>query len=414
MQLLRLSATKEYILHPAAVWDGIGNTLLRDRAVYIKGGRISAIVNSNAATLNVAADSPGSPSRPPAETIPLPGITLMPGLIDCHIHLSMHGRDLLQVIREWDERPQATAIQAQHALFDYLQHGIVAVRDGSDKKNIGLTAKKKVSAGNWPGPVVIATGQAIYKKGKYGAFLGPGISDIKEVTPAIRQLAANGVDQLKVVVSGLVSFKKFGVVGPPQFSLEELTHIVHTGHNHGLKIMAHASSQTAVELAIAAGVDSVEHGYFMSDRCLARMAEQGTAWVPTVAPLGNLLKNNHVPYPGADPEVIKHTVELQLQQLAKAAAAGVLLGIGTDAGANMVPHAASYIDELSFFQAAGLNQVAILRAATQNAAVIIGTDGFMGTVEQGKKPYLIGVKGNPLHSLTGLEAPVFVCLPSDD
>lgn len=413
MQLLKISDKKEYRLYPDAIWDGTGNSLLTNRAIHIKNGRISQISDLTA-ELNL----PNLQSQhltdcsEQAEIIRLPGVTLLPGFIDCHMHLAMDGRDLLQTIKEWDDCPAATETRVQDELATYLRNGVLAIRDGGDKKSIGLTAKKSAAAGRLTGPLIIATGQAIYRKDKYGAFLGPGIRDMQEVQPAVQQLAEAGVDQLKVVVSGLVSFKKFGVVGAPQFSVNELTHIVKAGHAHGLRVMAHASSQAAVEIAVAAGVDSVEHGYFLSDDSIKKMAVQGTAWVPTLAPLGNLIKENYLPYPGADLNVIKRTLELQQRQLAKAAAAGVMLGIGTDAGANMVPHGTSYFDELTFFHEAGLALGAILRAATGQAARITGLADIMGTVEPGKKPYLIGVKGSPLTSPESLKNPAIVCLPA--
>ncbi len=399
MRLIRLSNHKEYLLFPDAIWDGAGDTLLRNRAVHIKDGLICRMVNLSDVN-----------NLKQAENVTLPELTLLPGLIDCHIHLSMDSRDLQQAIREWSEQPEVTAARIREELDAYLACGIVAVRDGGDINNFGLTAKKNVSSGDWPGPKVIATGQAIYRKEKYGAFLGPGISSLDEVEPAVRQLAENGVDQLKVVVSGLVSFKKFGVVGAPQFNLRELTEIVDIGHAHGLKVMAHASSDTAVELAAASRVDSVEHGYFVSDRTIALMAEKGTAWVPTFAPLGNLVKHGHIPYPGANLDIIKSTHELQLIQVAKAAENGVLLGIGTDAGANMVFHGSSYFDELNYFHEAGISLPAILRASTVNAAKITGLDGILGTVKPGRQPSLVGVHGNPLENLSSLRSPAVVIL----
>ncbi|MFZ5639365.1 MAG: amidohydrolase family protein [Bacillota bacterium] len=401
MQQLRITTDKKYLICPDAIWDGKGSNLNQGHAVYIKNGRISQITEP--------ADAQAIPH---AEIIRLPGITLLPGLIDCHIHLAMDGLDLRQVTKEWDERPDYTEMRVRDELAAYLQCGIVAVRDGGDKNNIGLTAKKTTAAGSRPGPRVTATGQAVYRNGRYGAFLGPGISDIKETAGVVRKLAADGADQLKVVVSGLVSFKNFGIVGAPQFTVKELAWIVETSHACGLKVMAHASSRDAVEIAVSAGVDSVEHGYFLSDHSIEEMARRGTAWVPTLAPLGNLLKNNCVPYTGADLDVIKRTLEIQQRQLVKAAAAGVLLGIGTDAGANMVPHGASYFDELNFYRDAGVDQLKILQAATRDGAKITGLDHVMGTIEPGREPYLIGVKGKPLDSPAPLGDPVFICLPA--
>lgn len=141
--------------------------------------------------------------------------------------------------------------------------------------------------GRIDGPEILSCGQAIYKKGRYGSFLGPGVSSLDEARQMIDSMCEQGVDWIKILVSGIVSFKEFGNVGFVQFSQTEINCLVDYAHSLGVPVMAHASSDEAVVLALNAGVDSVEHGYFLSTGSLKVMAERNIPWVPTVAPVAN-------------------------------------------------------------------------------------------------------------------------------
>ena len=401
MKLLSISQEKDYLLVPNMIWDAISPEVY-DAAVVIRRGLINRIIPLCALREEAMANM---------EIVHLPGLTLMPGLVDCHVHFSMDGENLPKAITNWDQQPDLVTQKSRQAAMDYLSAGVLAVRDGGDKKNIGLSLRNSIIKGLLPGPLVIATGRAIFRNGRYGAFLGPGVDNLEEALAQLELFRDEGIDQLKVVISGLVSFKEFGTVGPVQFSVTELQAIVDRAHFLGLKVMAHASSAPAVETAVKAGVDSVEHGYFVQSSELEQMARNGTAWVPTLAPLGNLIHLNHLPYEGADLNVIRRTFEIQLARVKEAYDLGITLGVGTDAGANHVPHGSSYMDELNYYAAAGLDHKAILHIATAQSACIIGRERELGTVSEGKKPFLIGVHGNPLESINKLKNPEMVILP---
>lgn len=403
MKLIRISPERDYLLMPDLIWDGVSDGLTGGLAVYISRGIISRLIPVGTLCENTLDN---------LELVNLKGLTLMPGLVDCHVHLAMNGVNLFQAIDDWEKRPGSVIEKAFHAAWDYLANGVLAVRDGSDKINIGLQVRDAIRNEETPGPAVVACGRAVYKKGMYGSFLGPGVRSVRDAPEQVEVLHAEGIDQLKVVVSGLVSFKEFGVVGPVQFTTPDLRAIIDKAHGLGLKVMAHASSGQAVATAVRAGVDSVEHGYFMASAQLALMAAAGTAWVPTLAPLGNLIFRNHLPYEGADMDVIRKSFDLQLARVAEAHARGVLLGIGTDAGANHVEHGFSYHDELRYFSMAGLDNLAVLRLAAGNSADIIGKGHEMGGICPGKKPYLIAVPGDPLKSLDVLRKPELAVIPS--
>jgi len=332
-------------------------------------------------------------------------------LVDCHVHFSMNCLNLSQAIDNWHNNPTVVMDLARQAAADYLANGVLAVRDGGDKMNIGLEVKNRINRSDFPGSVITATGQAIFRKGKYGDFLGPGADSLEDALVQAELFRGTGIDQLKVIISGLVSFKDYGMVGPLQFSTAELTEIVNKAHGMGLKVMTHASSAKAVETAVLAGVDSVEHGYFVETAQLELMAKKDTAWIPTLAPLGNLVTNGQIPYPGAASDVIKKSFELQLCRLREASRLGVNLGIGTDAGANQVPHGFSYHQELQYYSMAGLDRAEILKLATKVSAKIIGREKTLGSIGPGKSPFLIALSGNPFKSLSHLKSPNTVIIP---
>jgi len=402
MPLIRLNDKQETLLLPEAILDVGQGRLLTGRAVLVRQGRIASL--PEASDLQALAEVSG------VETVLLPGITLLPGLIDCHVHFALDGIDFRQALQRWDQPAELERYLCRRAA-EFLDAGVVAVRDGSDGAEIGWTTKKRIEAGDFPGPLVTATGFAIRRQGLYGTFLGPGIREITEGRQQIRQLAARGLDQIKIVVSGIVSFQEFGQVGPPHFDVPELTQLVEEAHGLGLKVMAHASSDLAVRTAALAGVDSVEHGYFLSQETLSIMAAKQVAWIPTLIPLAALQE-------GAwrqtrtlqEIAVLSKTVSLHQEMIGHAMLLGVTLGAGTDAGAIGVPAGTSLVREMELLREAGLSPGDCLRAATCQAAEVIGRPE-LGIIAPGMDCRLVGVSGNPLEDLAVLRDPVCLVLP---
>jgi imidazolonepropionase-like amidohydrolase len=268
----------------------------------------------------------------------------------------------------------------------------------------GLRLRRLLAAEGVGGPGIVAVGQAIFKKGDYGSFLGPGCSSRKEILAFLHRLAAAGVDQGKILLSGIVCFQDYGRVGSSSWTLEEAKTVVQEGHRLGLRMMAHASSAEAVALALQAGVDSIEHGYFITGEQLREMGSRKIAWIPTIIPVAVQVRNPLIRcHPPGRRAIISRIYREQMAKLSLALHEGVPLGLGTDAGASGVRHGESLLEEMLLYSRAGLTNRAILQAATATNACILGINDGRGILEAGREPCLIGVAGNPLSSLEALK-----------
>lgn len=329
------------------------------------------------------------------------GLTLVPGLIDAHVHLALDGGRSLKAPSPGDAKrglsPVASVAIPGH-LDACVKGGIAAVRDGGDRRALNLVIKKMVDRGLMEGPRVISTGQALRKAGSYGSFLGGGYLHKADIPAAVDRLVASGVDQIKVLVSGIVSFQEFGKVGLPALPPGELGCLVSCAHERGKKVMAHASSVGAVDCAIEAGVDTIEHGYFLNRDSLERMALQQIAWVPTIVPVAVQLRE---PLKGRrsneEMEIIKRVCQDQMGKLAVAQQMGVPIGMGTDAGTAGVGHGTGLLEEMMLYLQAGLSPRIILRAATSTNAAILGLAENLGSIGVNKEARFLAVGGDPLH-----------------
>ncbi len=300
---------------------------------------------------------------------------LVPAFVDCHLHLALDG---VGGFRSFSAPP------SPQQLFTRLQAlataGVLAVRDGGDQYGSAFTARKLIAYNNpemGPLPQIVATGPALFRRGHYGAKLGgDGLNEPKELEYELQRRKYGGAEQLKVILSGLVSLQEFGKVGPLQFNLTELQSIVRFANTLDLPVMVHASSDAAVRLAVQAGVHSVEHGYFVEEETLKLMAEKGVAWVPTLAPLATL----NIP-------VADRIVEGHLNMLERARTLRVTVCLGTDSGAPGVSWSGGYWLELALLARAGFTPPELLTLAAVSGAFLLGLERELGHITVGKPPY---------------------------
>ena len=401
MNVMYFEKDKNYKIHAGRIINSDGSCVAGrapGSTLYVAQSRLAAITQRN----EVYRFS--RPDRTAVE-VDLAGLTIVPPLIDCHVHLALDGIDFTAALKRWDN-PAELDHTIQEQLRDTLNCGILAVRDGGDRRGIARQAKISYNA-----PLIKCPVHALRKPKTYGAFLGQGTKQ-QELENVLDHLATLGADHVKVIVSGVVSFKEYGQVGPVQYTYEELAPIVHGAHQRGLKVMTHASSDEAVSLSITAGVDTIEHGYFLSDDSLAKLAEKRMPWIPTVIPVAAQLQNPSV---GSNDRnnsyVIQKTVERQLTMINKALALGVVLGVGTDAGAGGVKHGYGFHQELELYRQAGLANAQILQSATLNGATILNLD--WGHIEPGHPAAFIAVEGNPLDNPAALKYVKYAFLPGN-
>ena len=269
----------------------------------------------------------------------------LPLPVDTHLHLSLGGDPLVNA-----------GLQ--------LKSGIGVVRDAGDRD--GLLAGVEMPSAL----TVVRTGPAIFKQGSYGSFLG----DNRDLT-LVEKIAQTPASFVKVILTGLVSFDTYGEIGPQQWSLAELTEIVEMAAAVGKKVMVHVNSDKACREAVAAGVHSLEHGYFIEPETLVEMAAKGIYWTPTIAAMANQILDPDKRFSAAQLAIIKRNAARQLEMIQFAHEAGVNLSIGTDSGSYNVPHGKTFLREMELFIEAGIDKAEVWQIATLNGWQLLGRQG---------------------------------------
>jgi len=365
---------------------------VRDILVEVREGSIASI----------AAVRPDDPSK--IQYVDFSDFTMIPGLIDVHVHLFMSGTDdanvrAAQLNRPYDEARQVMA----HHLVQHLKHGIVAVRDGGDRDaHTRRFVKETLPKHGLPIRVRIA-GHAFRAQGRYGKLIGRPVGDGQTLAGAI-EAGARGVDHVKIVNSGLNSLARFGRETASQFDPRQLKEAVQMAHGLGLKVMVHANGSIPVMSAIEAGCDSIEHGFFMGRENIERMADRGTVWVPTAFTMKAY--SEKLDPDTAETTVARRTFEHQVAQIAAAYENEVDIATGTDAGSLGVDHGAALREEIAIFMAAGIPPEKAIRCASFHGARLLGLEKEMGSLVKGMPATFVLIPGPPENLPSSLRGPV--------
>jgi imidazolonepropionase-like amidohydrolase len=366
--------------------DGSGAPVQKQLLLTVEDGTITDIERFR------EEDSPDS-----AFITDLSRCTILPPLVDCHVHLAMSSSTDLQVRQQQlnasYEECKPRIEEHIHFLFSY---GVLAVRDGGG--HFGHTLRYKLvraRKGNGKDPVILkATGRAWYQTGRYGAFIGESPSKNDTLESAIAKVI-DSVDHIKLINSGLNSLTEFGKETEPQFSREELQELVKLANKNDKKVMVHANGRVPVRLALEAGCHSIEHGFFMGQGNLKQMAGQGTVWVPTAVTMKALLENLDLTRDRRGTRtVIKQNLDHQLEQMAQAKQYGVQLAIGTDAGGSGILHGESVVEEIKLFMKAGYSLVEAIQCASTNGAKLLGIDRI-GVIAKGRPANFLVARATP-------------------
>ena len=331
------------------------------------------------------------------EGVDLSEYTVIPALIDCHVHLFMSATTDMDVRKRQLEAgyEEIEPVIEEH-VRRHAMHGVAAVRDGADR--LGHAMRYRNSKRNAEGPLVEikVAGRAWNQPGRYGKLIGrapkPGESLAQAIENDLARLAPAVPDHMKIVNSGINSLKNFGKQTQPQFDLREMRDAVALCASRNLPVMVHANGEDPVRIAVEAGCSSIEHGFFAGEDNLKRMADCGTVWVPTACTMKGYAETLPPKSPEAD-TALKY-LDHQVEQMALGRKLGTRMALGTDAGTMGVRHGSSVLEELKLFGRAGFGvEVAIFAAAGQAARLLNIED--LGELVSGKKACFIAVKGRP-------------------
>jgi imidazolonepropionase-like amidohydrolase len=331
------------------------------------------------------------------------GKSLLPGLFDCHVHLTSSGLDLVAALNKPFSYPYYEAVGN---LRRTLEAGITTVRDAGGA-DLGL--KEAVESGLIPGPrmriaitILSQTGGHSDRWMACGIQLNteptpgspsPIVDGVSDVRRKVRELIRAGADQIKVCTSG-------GVLSPrddprhAHFRLDELEEFVAQASAAHTYVMAHAQATDGIKNAIRAGIRSIEHGVFLDDEAISMMLERGTFLVPTLsAPLSVLeAVEAGARMPAQMVQKAHDVIDIHRESISMAVAAGVRIAMGTDSGVG--PHG-SNLRELQLMHEAGMKADDVLVATTATAAELLRLDSELGTIEPGKRADLVVVDGDP-------------------
>ena len=393
------------VLKAAHLFDSVSGKLVDHGMVVVSGNKIDAV---------------GADAKIPdnATVIDLGDATLLPGFIDAHVHLSAESSEnwYLDFFQDIMRFPAEQALYGAHYAKLTLEAGFTTVRDVGSGDYIALGLRNAIAAGMVPGPRMLVSNYAIGSTGGHAdqapvppetiAPAGPikGVCNgPEECRAAVRYQIKYGADVIKFMPSGGV-LSLSDSVDAPELTQEEMNAIVSESHAWGRKVAAHCHGDRAAKMAIAAGVDSIEHGSFLKDDTLLEMKKKHVYLVPTIF-AGYWVGSHADRFP--PPIAVKaRAAAAQIQLMfQRAAKIGTPIAFGTDAAVE--PHGRNAF-EFSLMVKNGLTNAEALMAGTANGADLLGIADKTGTLQAGKWADVVAVPGNPLTDITSTEHPVFV------
>ncbi len=387
-------APTAFAVHCGAVVDVEAGRRLGPHTIVVRGNRIASV-------------EPGQVAIEGASSIDLAAHTCMPGFIDSHVHLTSEtSKD--RYVEGFRLNPEDFAFRAAKYAKSTLLAGFTTVRDLGGP----ATSLRDAIAQGWiEGPRIFAAGKSIATTGGHGdptnglnrelseAVGDPGpkqgvVNSPDEARQAVRQRYKEGSDVIKITATGgVLSYAKSGQ--NPQFTVDEVAAVVEAAHDYGYKVAAHAHGTEGMKRAVLGGVDSIEHGTYMTDEVMKLMKQKGTWYVPTISAgvfVGEMAKE-----PGYYPEIVRPKAlavgPLIQKTFGRAYKDGVRIAFGTDAG--VFPHGDNAREFLLMVEA-GMPPIEAIRAATLNAAELLGESANLGTIEAGKLADVVAVAGDPL------------------
>jgi imidazolonepropionase-like amidohydrolase len=400
-------ASADTLIYAGSLIDGDADRAVNDRTIRVDGNTITAI--ERGFTNPADGDS----------VIDLRDSTVMPGLMDMHVHLTgqYSARSNLNrfILNEADY-----AFDAAKYARRTLEAGFTVVRNVGDGFNVTIALRKAIQEGDVPGPMIFSAGKGLASTGGHGdstngwaahfdADPGPKegvVNGIEDARKAVRQRYKDGADWIKITATGgVLSVAKSGQ--NPQFTMEELEAIVDTAADYGLRVAAHAHGTEGMKRAVLAGVASIEHGTYMSTEVMDLMIERGTWYVPTIM-AGNWVAEKAA-IDGFFPELVRPKAAaigpIINETFARAYARGVPIVFGTDTGVSA--HGDNAV-EFALMVEGGMPPMEAIQSATSVAAEFLEIGDTHGRLLEGYQADIVAVPGNPLDDITLMQQVNFV------
>jgi imidazolonepropionase-like amidohydrolase len=378
--------------------------------IVVRNGRIEAIRDGFAAP----------ESFPGASVVDLRERYVLPGLIDCHVHLESDSAGQEGLIESLTNGDAYFAYQALANARKTLEAGFTTVRNLGDDRGVTLALRDAIAAGKVAGPRILDAGTGISTTAGHGdrtLSLAPDIAEHVSETNlcdgaescrhAVRAQVRRGVDLIKIMTTGGVNSRIGAGVGKQMFD-DEAQALIETAHLYGKKVAVHAHGADGVNLALKYGADSIEHGTLLDEESVKLFLKSGAYYVPTLSTVNGYLERI-AKDPNAYPPEVRKKIDWRIQITGKALELayprGVKIAFGTDAGVSKHGRNA---DEFELMVKHGMPAAAAIKAATLNAADLLGVAAEVGSIEPGKRADLIAVAGDPLSDVTVLKRVAFV------
>jgi len=375
------------------VVDLAGKAPIRDAVVVIEDERIQAI------------GPRASTSVPPgARVIPMEGRWLIPGLMNMHVHLALN---LPGASRIYNETPDSMVLRSLDNAQKSLHSGVTTIRLTGSDAGVDFTLKRAIDAGMFDGPRIHTAGSSIVATGGHGKT---EVNGPAEFSRAVREQVRAGATWIKLGISGGIS-DTHGDIGASPFTDAELTTAIEVAHRNGVKVTGHTGSPIASEVAIDAGIDAFEHGYFLTPPVLRKMKQKGVWYIPTIVVSQSGAKEFYRKI-GSPPwylDRVDSVGKAHIQSLRDAIAAGVSIALGTDqypwepneGTTATVREAEIYVD-------AGMTPAQALRAATIEPARMLGVDNEVGVLKAGFYADIVALDADPTADIAALRTIGFV------